>query len=808
MPKYTTNRWGKAALTAAASTLAIMAATPAAIAQEPAAATAEQQVNIPAGPLDDALITISEIFGVTVIAPNELVSGKSTTGVSGAVTTEQAIERLLAGSGLEFERSSTGAYLVTEVVAQVEPVAQPAREAVVEGEPEPRVEDTIIVTGQLTNKQASVGVLGRLDVLDTPYSVTSYSQDLLSSQQAVNLYDVLENDPGISTSFNQFQGVDGFIVRGFEIFSSSVQINGLFGVSPTQTGSFVFADTVDVLRGPSSLLTGTGPGGQIGGVLSITTKRAENEPITDLKLNYISDGYVSGRADIGRRFGTADELGVRFNALYGEGSTPLEGQRDENAIFALGTDYTIGDVRLTLDASYAERDLGPQARAPLIASGVIVPDAPRNSLPQQGDFARFKTEDYFVIGSAEWDVASWLTAYATGGYGDSEVDLVASFSRITDEDGTATETNFESPAFDESWSGRFGVRGDFVTGSLSHNYVLEYSIIDLESANAFTIGQSFQQNIFESRTSVGPDITVRDIDQSTRSLQTLESFVIGDTISLFDDRVSVVGGARYQNIKQGSFNPVTGSRETEYDEARWSPSVGVTFKPTENSSIYANYIEALSEGPIAPDTAVNAGEVFQPSVSDQIEIGAKLDFNGLFIQAAAFQIETDEADLNPDTNVFEFLGTTRVQGLEFFASGSVTERLKVLGGFSLIDAEFTEAIDPALQGNTAPGTFDQRVSLYAEYNLPSLSDAITVGGRFIYQGDQFVDVENLQELPDWVRFDLNAAIDFSKFSNTPLILRASVENIADEDYWSGTNGRSQLAFGLPRTFLLEAAYSF
>ena len=47
-----------------------------------------------------------------------------------------------------------------------------------------------------------------------------------------------------------------------------------------------------------------------------------------------------------------------------------------------------------------------------------------------------------------------------------------------------------------------------------------------------------------------------------------------------------------------------------------------------------------NSGPTAPDTAVNAGEVFPPSVTNQIELGMKLDLDGLGLTAGLFQIES------------------------------------------------------------------------------------------------------------------------------------------------------------------------
>ena len=50
-------------------------------------------------------------------------------------------------------------------------------------------------------------------------------------------------------------------------------------------------------------------------------------------------------------------------------------------------------------------------------------------------------------------------------------------------------------------------------------------------------------------------------------------------------------------------------------------------------SIYGNYIEALEQGVTAPPAAINAGEVFPPTETEQIEFGMKFDLNGLGLTA-------------------------------------------------------------------------------------------------------------------------------------------------------------------------------
>lgn len=97
---------GAAAL-ASASVAAIVSAMSPAAAQEQARA-----YDIPAQPLSSALIEFSRQSDVRVIADPLLVNGHRTAGVSGTFTAEEALARLLAGTGLRPSRSGDGGLTV------------------------------------------------------------------------------------------------------------------------------------------------------------------------------------------------------------------------------------------------------------------------------------------------------------------------------------------------------------------------------------------------------------------------------------------------------------------------------------------------------------------------------------------------------------------------------------------------------------------------------------------------------------------------------------------------------------------------
>ena len=85
-------------------------------------------------------------------------------------------------------------------------------------------------------------------------------------------------------------------------------------------------------------------------------------------------------------------------------------------------------------------------------------------------------------------------------------------------------------------------------------------------------------------------------------------------------------------------------------------------------------------------------------------------------------------------------------------------------------------------------------------------EGLTLTTRVIYTGEQYYDATNERELPDWVRWDLGARYVFEAHG-TPITVRANVENVLGEEYWSSSTG-GYLSLGAPRTFLVSTSFNF
>ncbi|WP_313572105.1 Plug domain-containing protein, partial [Comamonas terrigena] len=65
-------------------------------------------------------------------------------------------------------------------------------------------------------KGAGLGLLGNRDVMDAPFNITSYTQQVMADQQSATVAAVLENDPSVRFTTNAGHAYENYTIRGLE----------------------------------------------------------------------------------------------------------------------------------------------------------------------------------------------------------------------------------------------------------------------------------------------------------------------------------------------------------------------------------------------------------------------------------------------------------------------------------------------------------------------------------------------------------------------------------------------------------------
>lgn len=754
----------------------------------PAAILADQAqtINIPAQPLADAITELGTTTGIRIAANANDVAGKRSKAVLGPMTPIEALRQMIAGTGFSVRKvGEDSAVVSTEFVSQN------------------AVEDPFdLGTIALTGDEARAGLLGDRPIQDTPFSVTSYTEDTIERQQARRLSDVLQNDPSIRDGFGANTPVDFIIIRGFPIFNAEVAVDGLYGMTYNGAALTEPYSNVEVLRGPNALVNGLPPFGSVGGAVNLISKRATEQDFTDLTFSFESDSNFGPHIDLSRRFGSQRQFGVRFNAAFRGGDLTLDGSSSEIGQAALALDYQVERLRLTGDLYYSREDYDAFGQSYSVASNDFrIPEPPDSSTNPNQPYGTETITTARAIFGIEYDFAPNVTATFRYGYleGKQERFFVRS-DTILNADGDTDGFFFAEAGETRNQTVDASIRGSFNTGPLSHTVSLQGShfwtegkrplIFSRTPGGESLIGGTIYNPIFFPRPDVGP---LPDQDFSDGLART--SIAISDIITTADERWQFTLGARWQEIEV----------DANRSQTEISPALAVLYKPTDRLSLYASYSEALTPGPIPPSLAVNADQLLDPFVTDQFEIGAKWSSNGFNASVALFQITQVQGFLDPVTRIFGADGETRNRGLEFLVSGDVSNNFRLLGGLLLQNGEQVSTEGGRFDGNAAIAVPDVQFNLYGEYDVDAIP-SLTINGRIVYTSKQFLDSENRQSIPSWTQFDVGASYD-TEIRGTPVSFNLDVLNVADDSFWQST-GRSALSLSRPRTVLLSAKMSF
>ncbi|MCJ0876875.1 TonB-dependent siderophore receptor [Pseudomonas sp. JI-2] len=670
--------------------------------------------------------------------------------------------------------------------------------------------------GEQVARGGRVGILGNRDYMETPFTSTSYTSQLIQDQQARSVSDVLQNDPSVRVArgFGNFQEL--YVVRGFPVYSDDISYNGLYGLLPRQYVAAEFIERVEVFRGANTFLNGAAPGGSgIGGAINILPKRAPNEPLTRLTVGAENGGQAMTHADIARRFGEEERFGVRLNAAKLAGETTVEDEDRTLDMFALGLDYQGDNFRLSGDIGHQYHFID-QPRPSVTPSGGIpsAPDADDN-FAQPWTYS--KEKQTFGTFRAEYDFSDAVTGWLAAGVREGEEKNRLANPR-SDANGNLTAYRFDNVREEEVFTSEVGLRGLAQTGAVSHQWVVSAAMFDVEARNAYAFSDfaGFDNDLYDPYNTampaadffVGGSMSNPHVTERTHT----QSLAIADTLGFLNDRLLVTLGARRQGIEAKTYDYNSGLRASSYNSYETTPSAGVVYKLTDNLSLYANYIEALVKGDIAPASSggapvTNAGAALAPYVSKQTEVGIKYDGGNVGGSLALFT--TDRPFSTIENGVFTDGGEQRNRGIELSVFGEPVYGVRVLGGLTLLDAELTSTENGLNEGNRAIGVPRTQANIGGEWDLPGMN-GLTLTSGVIYTSSQYADAANDLKIPSWTRWDLGARYRMV-VEQRDVVLRANLENVTGRDYWASAGGypdQGYLVLGAPRTLSVSATVDF
>lgn len=665
-----------------------------------------------------------------------------------------------------------------------------------------------------------VGFLGNKDFLETPFNSIAYTEQLIKDQQAKGVGDVLLNDPTIRVTRGYGNYQESYMIRGFITNSDDLAYNGLYGLLPRQYVAAEMLERVEVFRGASAFLNGATPGGNaIGGTINLLPKRASSEPTTQFTAGIESGGQTYVAADIGRRFGPDDRLGLRLNAVRRAGGTAVDNENRELNMATIGVDYRGNGFRLSADLGLQEYNLTatrPSVRIATAPAG-YVPSVPGASTNYGQKWFYSNERDLFGTVRGEWDLAQDVTSWFALGMRQGTENNSLATPNVNAANGNFTSNRFDNSREDYVWTGEVGIRGKFATGAVKHSVSASASSYWQDSRNAYAMSTNVATtgNLYSPGSSAQPALNF--FGGSLASPQTtiktqLSSIALADTLSVLEDRLQLTLGGRYQRLKTINYDFNTHLQGDYYNNGTVTPVAGLVYKLTKDVSLYGNYIEGLQPGTKVSDTtATNFGAMLAPYKSKQKEVGVKYDAGKIGLTVAVFSIEKPNViTVGPAAApTYTASGKQENQGVEIGAFGEPVRGLHLLAGLTLLDAKQKRTQNGIYDGKDAIGTAKTMANVGADWDIPGVQ-GLSVSGRVIYTSKQYADSANTQGIPAWTRLDVGARY-MTDIGGKAVTLRGGIQNLANRSYWESAGGSSALGYlvqNAPRTFITSASIDF
>ncbi|MGX3020511.1 TonB-dependent receptor [Ursidibacter sp. B-7004-1] len=661
----------------------------------------------------------------------------------------------------------------------------------------------------------NLSLLGRQLAFLSPITVVNYDEKAFADKEPRNIVDVLaKTDASVMNFGGETNTLQGVYVRGLQLDARQFSVNGLAGLYSAYNTPTSAVGSAQLIKGASTATVGMDPEGSSGASINIETKRATDEDINKLGFAWFSDSRLQESFDIGRRFGTNKEWGIRVSGKYRDGDTARKDYDERAKEIAIGADYRGDKLRVGLDYMQNKRKTdGSRARIQDMQNFTYaIPAAPSGETNLNPSWLGQTTSDQTAMATFEYDLPYNMTL--SGGFGHMESRYYGAFGQITSvkQNGEFSVTDIRGINFvSRTTSGNLKLQGEFDTGAVSHHWNLAFDSVvrqrdhDRSGSTSISGGTIYQPSF----ASLSNNVDLTPNTQNTDNKLSAKSLAIADTLGFVDNSIRLTLGGRFQWIEQ--LNRAT-NKTLKAD--RFSPMVTLAYVANPDLVFYGNYLEDLEPGSADPET----GEMNSPRVTKQLEAGVRKNWDDLVTTTLSVYQISRPGIIRGNTNVLKGRagkeqGKERNRGVEFNIYANLLEKtLRPSLGIAYNQGKVFDFPTYADQIVSGVQVTSPRVILKAnlEWDTPFARN-LTLNAGLQHYGKSYQDTAAKYKLPSYTTVDAGAKYSVKFAGNQEVVVRAGVENLFNKNYWQVQRGqydRSFAVLGMPRTYWVKTEYSF
>ena len=795
--------------------------------------SAVRQYDIPAGSMASAVNQLAETGNIQAIYDTQVTQGRVSKGLKGSYSTETALQKLLAGTGLVYTLSDgtvtirTGAKPVTKPFL---PVANPSPT-----NPEPMSETTLPkVTVEADsaydpeyyadpyNKDyvipnATAGTKTDTPIMETPLNVQVISKQVLKDQQVIRLDQALKNVSGVTTNTTSNFGsnLQSILIRGFA--SQTFFRNGFRLQQGATNREMANVESIEVLKGSAAGLYGlVDPGGMV----NVITKQPLATPYYGFTQQFGSYDLYRSTLDATGSVTKDKNLLYRVNMSYENSGSFRDFVTKEDVFFAPVLKWAISPrTQATLELEYDHQQGGLDSIFLPLFNGKPI-DMPRSR--NYGEYSPITTETIF--GSFNWshqfnDDWSIKQRFSVNQQSVSQPHYVFPNNVAN---GQVDRLLATASAQYNTYSTNLDLIGHFDTFGLNHTLLIGGDYYRLNTKSITDNGNISQINLFNP---VHPGTPFQQPSgygiSASDNQQDQFGFYIQDQIKL-PHNVQLMGGIRYQYLHQNNQDLVDKSSSGRSDDAV-TPRVGFLWQPKNWLMLYANYMESF--GPNDLFASIYPGTLPPPTSAQQYEGGIKTEFFGGRLRATLAYYDltkTNVATRDPNpTHICAgspcsvTVGEVPSRGPELDITGEILPGWNIIATYTNMDARVTKSNDdassPTAVGDRFFNTPRNTGSVWSTYEfLDGDFKGLKFGGGVKLQDGQIGWYDKpAAHLPGYATVDLLAAYSLD-VGKTKITTQFNVNNLLDKHYYSGLTTNwvgltgytaAYADFGQPRTFM-------
>ena len=622
---------------------------------------------------------------------------------------------------------------------------------------------------------------------DLPYSVDSISREQISDGQlGINASEVLSRVPGLVVQNRQnyaqdlqissrgFGARSAFGVRGIKLIADGIPASTPDGQGQAATFNLDTAERIEVLRGPAATLYGS----NAGGVIQMFSRDGEGPPRIGAETLFGSDGLNKNHITAE---GATEDVGFVLDASRMD----TDGYRDHSAArrdqtFAKLNLHPDDDSKLALIYSSLEQN-GTQD--PLGQSWDAYKADPRSVTPNALTYNTRKSIDHQQLGMNYeryiGDATLQVNAY-TGTRSVIQYLAIPWFADGNKQGGGVVQFDRKFYGGSLRWlQPVYGVPGDLtLIGGL-----------DFDQSQDSRHGYN---NYIGDQLGVKGAL-VRDEVDTARSL---DPYVQANWAL---DNWTVQAGLRYSTMEMDvndQFITATNGDDSgtkRYEKATPSMSVMYAFTPELHGYVSAGKgFETPTQAELAY-TKNNKGFNFglKPAESTQYEMGLKAQLNNTRINAAIFQITTENEltvlENDQGRAIYQNAGRTLRRGFELGIESQLSEHWTTTWAYTRLqatyDSDFVSGSGTNMKsvdkGNYLPGV--PQTTLFAEVNWKPV-DWLSTAVEGMYRSKVYVeDTNTAKAAPAYSVFNWRAKFE-QKVEHWTFHQTLRLDNLLDRQY--------------------------